>query len=87
MVLVSKISKFTGVRYPWHPFYLGPCRQNGFEQKILKAQLSKLDKSIEQTTNVLIDSKTTDRVNFRYFLPCFSIGRQIKHVVKPYLIN
>ena len=25
MVLLSKISKFTGARHPWHPFYLGPC--------------------------------------------------------------
>jgi len=33
---------------------------------------------MEQTTNVLIDSKSTDRVNFRYFLPFFSVGRQIK---------
>ena len=24
MVLLNKISKFTGARHPWHPFYLGP---------------------------------------------------------------
>ena len=25
MVLSSKISKFTGAKYLWHPFYLGHC--------------------------------------------------------------